>query len=447
MKRKWLLANLIVLAVSIVVVNAQLSRDFSDEFLRSPTGKAFMQVYGALKSNYLNDVEDEAIIQGAINGMIGALDDKFSYYADPEATARRNEDMSGSFEGIGAMLEIYNRQSGKGVQILTVYRDSPAFKAGVQRGDIFLEVDGTNVEQSNTNDVAGLVRGPKGTQVNIKMQRPGVEEPVEFTITRDTIRKVDVESTVLPNKVGYLRLDTFGNQRLYEQMVEQLDKLKAQGITSLILDMRGNPGGLLNQGILIADEFLKEGDIVFERARGVTKRLASADEHWFDLPMVVLVNKNSASASEIVAGALQENGRAKVIGEQTFGKGVAQSVISLSDGGQLAFVAFEWLTPKRRSIQEEGVTPDIVAIDNLALATIAGEGQGVDAGKEVQIIVDGEVVATTLADEEGNFKFVGFPPNRGDVSDIQGEAIVDIDSDNALKVAYDALLQQIASAQ
>ncbi len=447
MKRKWLLANLIVLAISIVVVNAQLSRDYSDEFLRSPTGKAFMQVYGALKSNYLNDVEDEKIVQGAINGMIEALDDKFSYYADPESTARRNEDMSGSFEGIGAVLEIYNRQSGKGVQILTVFRDGPAQKAGIQRGDIFLEVDGVNVEESNTSDVAGLVRGPKGTPVNIKMQRPGTEAPVEFTITRATIQKVDVESTVLPSNVGYLRLDTFGNQRLYDQMVAQLDKLKAQGITSLILDMRNNPGGLLNQGILIADEFLKEGDIVFERARGVTKRLASADEHWFDLPMVVLVNKNSASASEIVAGALQENGRAKVIGEQTFGKGVAQSVISLSDGGQLAFVAFEWLTPKRRSIQEEGVTPDIAAIDNLALATIAGEGQGVDVGKEVQIIVDGEVVATTVADEEGNFKFVGIPPNRGDVSDIQGEAIVNIDSDNALKVAYDTLLQQIASAQ
>jgi carboxyl-terminal processing protease len=446
MKRKWLLATLIVLAISIMVVNAQLSRDFSDEFLRSPTGKAFMQVYGSLKSGYLNDVQDDKIIQGAINGMIEALDDPFTYYADPEATSRRNEDMSGSFEGIGAVLEIYNRQSGKGVQILNVYRDGPAFKAGILKGDIFLEVDGVNVEESTTNDVAGLVRGPKGTQVNIKMQRPGTEKFVVFDITRGTINIVSVESTVLENKVGYLHLTTFSNQRLYEQMLEQLDKLKGQGITSLILDMRDNGGGLLNQGILIADEFLNEGDIVFERARGVTKRLASADDHWFDLPMVVLVNRNSASASEIVAGALQENDRAKVIGEKTFGKGVAQNVISLSDGGQLAFVAFEWLTPKRRSIQKEGITPDVEAIDTLAIATIAGEGQGVDAGKEIQIVVDGELVATTIADEEGAFKFVGIPPNHS-VSEVQGEAIVDIANDNALKVAFDTLLQQVASAQ
>jgi carboxyl-terminal processing protease len=257
MKRKWLLATLIVLAISIMVVNAQLSRDFSDEFLRSPTGKAFMQVYGSLKSGYLNDVQDDKIIQGAINGMIEALDDPFTYYADPEATSRRNEDMSGSFEGIGAVLEIYNRQSGKGVQILNVYRDGPAFKAGILKGDIFLEVDGVNVEESTTNDVAGLVRGPKGTQVNIKMQRPGTEEFVVFDITRGTINIVSVESTVLENKVGYLHLTTFSNQRLYEQMLEQLDKLKAQGITSLVLDLRDNGGGLLNQGILIADEFLK----------------------------------------------------------------------------------------------------------------------------------------------------------------------------------------------
>lgn len=447
MKRKWLLATIMVVIISIIVVNAQLSRDFSDEFLRSPTGKAFMQVYGALKSNYLNNIEDEKIIRGAINGMIEALDDRFSYYSDPEDTARRNQDMSGSFEGIGAVLEIYNRQTGKGVQILNVYRDGPAFKAGIQRGDIFLEVDGINVEQSNTSEVAGLVRGPKGTQVNIKMQRPGVDEPVVFNIIRGTINIFAVESTVLPNNVGYLHLSTFSNQKLYEQMVEQLEQLRSQGITSLILDMRDNGGGLLNQGILVADEFLKEGDIVFERARGVTKRLASADSNWFDLPMVVLINKNSASASEIVAGALQENGRAKIVGEQTFGKGVAQSVISLSDGGQLAYVAFEWLTPKRRSIQAEGITPDIPAVDNLALNTISGEGQGVESGKEIQIVVDGEVVATTLADEEGNFKFVGFPPNRGPISEVQGEAIVNLETDNALKVAYDALLQQIASVQ
>ena len=442
MKRNLVL--LIGLALLVVVVYAQRERDYSDEFVSSANGRALIQAYGALKSNYLSDVEDDAVIEGAINGMLEALEDPFTYYADPKATERRNSDMAGSFEGIGAVLSIRNRQTGKGVEILNVYRDGPAWNAGVQRGDIFLEVDGLNVEEATPGEVADVVRGPKGTEVKLSMLRPGEEEPVEFNITRGSIDIVSVESTVLDNGVGYLRLTTFGNQRLYEQMTEHIDRLKEQNITSLVLDLRDNGGGLLNQGILVADEFLSEGDIVFQRARDVTQRIASADENAFDLPMVVLVNKNSASASEIVAGALQENGRALVIGEETFGKGVAQNVISLTNGGQLAYVSFEWLTPERNSIADVGITPDIIAEDTRFPNIISLEGQGADPGQELELVVDGESIGKAVANGDGEFEFISAGPERN-FSENQGEALVDLATDSALQVAYDTLLDEIAA--
>src|SRR5690606_8894610 len=233
-------------------------------------------------------------------------------------------------------------------------------------------------------------------------------------------------------------------QRLHEQLVEHLDRLIEQGASSLILDLRDNSGGLLTQAILVADEFLSGGDIVFQRARGVTQRIASADPAAYELPMVVLVNEQSASASEIVAGALQENGRAVVVGEQTFGKGVAQSVLSLSDGGQLRYVSFEWLTPTRQSIAEQGVTPDIFAEDTRYPNTIVTEGRGLKPGQTVEIVVDGEVIGSATANEDGEFEVLALGPAR-EVSPVQGEAIVHLESDSALRVAFQAVLDQLAA--
>src|SRR5690606_10888795 len=293
--------------------------------------------------------------------------------------------------------------------------------------------------------VADLVRGPKGTVVRLLMSRPGEAEPLSFDIQRATIQIVDVSSTMLPDDVGYISLSSFNNQRLHEQLVEHLQRLIQDGATSLILDLRDNSGGLLTQAILIADEFLSGGDIVFQRARGVTQRIASADSAAYDLPMVVLVNEHSASASEIVAGALQENGRALVVGEQTFGKGVAQSVLSLSDGGQLRYVSFEWLTPERQSIAEQGITPDVQAEDTRYPNTIVAEGRGLSAGQTVDIVVDGSVVGSATANEDGEFEVFALGPAR-EISSVQGEAIVHLETDTALQTAFQTLLQREEAA-
>ncbi|HZJ08169.1 MAG TPA: S41 family peptidase [Trueperaceae bacterium] len=445
MKRRWMIVGLVGLVAATMAVYAQVSRDFAGEFLNTAAGRALIQSYGALKSGYLHEVDDESLIRGAITGMIESLEDPYTTYIEPRAAARENQDITGSFEGIGAVLTPHNRTTGEGVEILTVYQGGPASGAGLQRGDVFLEVDGVDVRDFTTSEVADVVRGPAGTTVELTMTRPGAEEPVVFRIERDTIEIIDVSSTMLPEGVGYLSLTSFGNQRLHEQMVEHLDSLIEQGATSLILDLRDNSGGLLTQAILISDEFLSEGDIVFQRARGVTQRLASADPAAYELPMVVLVNEHSASASEIVAGALQENERALIVGEPTFGKGVAQSVMSLSDGGQLRYVSFEWLTPDRRSIAEEGIAPDVKAQDTRFPNTISAEGRGLDAGQTVEILVDGVSIGSVKADEEGVFELLALGPQR-ELSPVQGEAIVHLESDSALQTAFDTVLQQ-AQAQ
>ena len=446
MKRRWLILGLVGLALTTAVVNAQLSRDFAGEFLNNPSGRALVQAFGALKTGYLKDVNDQSLIQGAIHGMVNSLNDPFTSYIEPKAAAFDNQQMTGQYEGIGAVLTPHNRQTGKGVEILTVYKGGPADKAGLQRGDIFLKVDGTDVSDKTSSDVADLVRGPKGTSVHLTMRRPGQEQPVEVTVQRDTIKVIDVSSTMLPDHVGYVALSSFNNQKLNDQLTQQLDKLKQEGATSLILDLRDNPGGLLTEAIDVSDDFLSHGDIVFQRARGVTQRLASADpQQVFSGPMVVLVNHNSASASEIVSAALKDNGRAKVVGEQTFGKGVAQSVVSLSDGGQLRYVSFEWLTPDRTNIQKKGITPDIQAKDTRYPNTISVDGRGADPGQQIQIVVDGKTVGTTTANSDGTFQFVTLGP-KPQISDVQGQAIVDLKTDHALKVAYDTVLKEASAA-
>jgi carboxyl-terminal processing protease len=442
MKRRLSFLALVILSASVMVVNAQFSRDFSSEFLDSATGRALIQSFGALKSNYLNDVDDTELIEGAINGMLDALDDPYSYYKTPAAAARDMQDQSGSFEGIGAVLTARNRERGTGVEILQVYSGGPASLAGVQRGDVSLEVDGVDVLESPPSEVAVLVRGPGGTVVNLVMRRPGADEPVTFDITRGTIKIVSVESALLADDVGYVAITTFANRQVHEQLVQALAELQLQGITSLVLDLRDNGGGFLDQGIQVADEFLSRGDIVFQRARGVTQRIAAADPHWFDLPMVVLVNQHSASASEIVAGALQENDRALVIGEETFGKGVAQQVLPLSDGGQLVYMAFEWLTPDRRSINEEGITPDVKAVDTRFPRVVSADGNGVSAGQTVELVVDGEVIGTATADEDGHFEFLVLGEARAP-SAVQGHAEIDLEHDTALREALDVLLGQV----
>ena len=441
MKRRRTLLVVALLGLPLVA-SAQFFNNFSDggDLLSTPAGRALAQVYGALNAGYLNKVDDNKLLEGSIAGMLEALEDPYTSYTSPEQAARQVEQRSGTFEGIGATLQARNREDNTIVEVITVYRGSPAEKAGVKSGDIFVEIDGENVRDATTDEIVQKVRGPAGTEVKLGFRRPGQDKPVRLTVTRGSIDIIDVESAVLPQNVGYVSIRSFANAKVFDQLDAALRSLSAQGVSSLVLDLRNNGGGLLDQGVRVADEFLSSGDIVFQRAQGVTQRYGEADPASFDWPMVVLVNRYSASASEIVAGALQDNGRAKIVGETTFGKGVGQSVISLPNGGQLTYLSFEWLTPNRRSINEKGITPDVKVDDTLVPEVLALEGQGAQQGQKIEILVDGKKLGNARVDADGNFTFVQ-PFDRPADSAVQGEAIVDLENDPALQAAYNEVLE------
>ena len=448
MKRKRTALLAALLGVSLVA-SAQFFNNFtdlSDEALNAPAGRALLQAYSALKSGYLTQLEDNTLLEGAINGMLESLNDPYTTYGTPEQAELERQDRGGSFEGIGATLQARNQNDGTIVEVVNVYRGSPAEQAGVRIGDIFATIDGKNVRQATTDEVVELVRGEAGSQVRLGLIRSGHERPVQITVTRGSIEIVSVETAILPENVGYIHLTTFANERVFEQLDAALARMERENVGSLILDLRNNGGGLLDQGIRVADEFLTEGDIVFQRAQGVTQRLAEADAAGYTMPMVVLVNRNSASASEIVAGALQDNGRAEIVGEKTFGKGVGQSVISLSNGGQLVYKSFEWLTPDRKSINERGITPDLEVADALVPTVLALEGQGARPGQRIEVIVDGKKLAgRAQIDQDGNFTFVqAYDPPRQ--SAVQGEALVSLEDDPALQAAHAEVLRVYAQA-
>ncbi|XOB97740.1 S41 family peptidase [Deinococcota bacterium DY0809b] len=409
-------------------------------FERNPNGKALIETYEIIQEQYLKPIGPEKadeLLQGGISGVVGALDDPFTSYSPPRNAHIREEDVRGEFFGIGVQISPAN-PDGTGAKIVNVFRGGPAFGAGIKTGDVIVEVDGEDITELPLFDIVSKIRGPKDTKVTIGVQRKGVSAVLRFEIVRRKIEIVSVSKAMLPNDVGYVAIETFLNVKVIEQLRQAVADLKRQGATRLILDLRDNGGGLLDQGCQVADAFLKRGVIVYTRDRRSTRAYCEASPRTiWNGEMVVLVNGSSASASEIVAGALQDEGRAQVVGEQTFGKGVGQNVFTLANGGELTLVTFEWLTPKKRSIHEQGITPDVEVRDNRFPTPLAFEGLGAEPGAEVTLTTGGKTYATT-ADEEGKFSFSEELPPR-ELSDVQGEAKVDVQNDAILKKALELL--------
>ncbi len=294
---------------------------------------------------------------GAIRGVLETLGDPYTVFLEPQPAQREKERLQGFFGGIGA----YIRRNEAGEIYLDPFRDGPAAQAGLQRGDVLLSVDGTPVTpEMNEGQVAELIRGPVGTSVVLKVRRDG--EVLRFTVVRQEIQVPSAEWRVLEEvpQVGYMRISNF-TDRTPQEVAEGLQELKAQGVQALVLDLRGNGGGLLQSAIAVADEFLDEGVILYEQRRGRSEETYRSHPGGVatDLPLAVLVNGQTASASEIVAGAIQDRGRGVLVGEKTYGKGSVQLIYPLSDGSSLHVTAAIWLTPNRHRLQGSGLTPDI----------------------------------------------------------------------------------------
>jgi carboxyl-terminal processing protease len=316
----------------------------------------FSEALGNIEKNYYSDVERKKLIYGAIKGMVKALD-PHSSFMEPDVYKELMIETKGSFSGIGIEITIKD-------DILTVVspiEGTPAFEAGIKAGDQIIMVEDKPTKDLVIMEAVKLIRGEKGTKVKLIIRREGVKDPIDFLITRDVIPIKSVRSLLLPFDIGYIRISTFQGQT-DEELSKALKELtKEKELKGLILDLRNNPGGLLSQAISVADKFLGSGVIVSIKGRDEKedKTVAHKNKIDSDYPMIVLVNGGSASASEIVAGALQDNKKALILGTKTFGKGSVQALYTLSDGSGLRLTSAVYYTPSGRSIQASGIEPDI----------------------------------------------------------------------------------------
>jgi carboxyl-terminal processing protease len=319
----------------------------------------FFEVWDLVQEGYDGEIpQNQEILYSIIEGSLDTLDDEYTRFVRPDVAARMREDAGGSVEGIGAFV----RETEDGLfEIVRPIPDQPADLVGLLPGDIVIAVDGESVSDLSFDEVILRVRGPRGTDVTLSIVREGVEEPIEFTITRVRFEIATVESEMLEGNIAYIKLTTF-DQTATEKTVAALQTMLDQGAESVIFDLRDNPGGFLNQSISIADLFLTESVVLYERNNSGLDQVFRADNGDLGegLPLVVLVNGGSASASEIVAGAIKDNGRAVIIGDVSFGKGSVQQVYQLSDGSEMRVTIARWYTPSNATIDKEGVTPDII---------------------------------------------------------------------------------------
>ncbi|NDJ59700.1 MAG: S41 family peptidase [Chloroflexi bacterium] len=330
---------------------------------RPPEGVAddfahFWQVFNLIQSDYIDPVDIDVLVDGATTGLVEALGDEFSGYMDPETYEMLNTDLEGEFEGIGVVIR--TREDTGEIEVVGLLEGAPAEAAGVRPGDVFVTVDDFDVTEVTQMELAARVRGPEGEAVKITMRRE--DELIDFEIVRARITIPNIEYEVLEDSnIAYLRLNQFSAEAR-DQIEEAVAAMDVNTRDGLIIDFRDNPGGLLNSAVDVGSAFIASGPIVLEEFGDGRERVfeAAGDPLDIDVPIVVLVNESSASASELVAGALQDTGRATIVGTTTLGKGTVQTWSALVNGGGIRLTIARWLTPNGRWIHENGVTPDIV---------------------------------------------------------------------------------------
>jgi carboxyl-terminal processing protease len=373
----FLLQALMLTANPIVVYAAENEVDIAEqpkaEELPLDELKAFTQIFAKIKNDYVQKVNDRELIENAIRGMLEGLD-PHSAYLDKSAYTDLQEGTSGEFGGLG--IEV-GMEDGF-VKVISPIDDTPAKKAGIEPGDLIIRLDDVPVKGMSLNDAVKSMRGRPGTDVTLTIVRSGADKPLKIVITRAVIKVKSVRSNTLEPGLGYLRISQF-QAHTGEDMRRELDKLKADnnnGLDGLILDLRNNPGGVLGAAVAVSDLFLEKGLIVYTEGRVKDSKLkfnAKPADAISKAPLIVLVNGGSASASEIVAGALQDHNRAIIMGEKTFGKGSVQTILPLENEAALKLTTARYYTPSGRSIQASGIIPDIV-IDKVKIEMLEDNG-------------------------------------------------------------------------
>jgi carboxyl-terminal processing protease len=362
--RKWLGPAIVVIIFFAGFISGDLtaSRQSAQATVAYGKLKAFGDVLSTVQASYVEEPNVDELVNGAIKGMLQTLDPHSSYLT-PEMLKQVEVETKGVFGGLGIEIGVKDGV----LTVIAPIEDTPAFRAGLQAGDKIVRIESEPTREMNVMDAVKRLRGEPGTQVTIWIVREGLSEPRSFTITRDIIKIKSVKSKPMGDGIGYVKLtqfqqDTDGD---LEKALQTLTKEKG-GLKGLVLDLRNNPGGLLDQAVKVADKFVESGLIVYTDGRIENQKFkyfAHKDGTYLGFPMVVLVNAGSASASEIVAGALQDHGRAILLGMPTFGKGSVQTIIPMEDGSAIRLTTARYYTPNGRSIQAKGIEPDISVTD------------------------------------------------------------------------------------
>ncbi len=320
--------------------------------------RTFTEVFSRIESDYVEPVSDKKLLENAIRGMLSGLD-PHSAYLNPEEYKELRIGTTGQFGGLGIEVGMENGF----IKVIAPIDDTPAQRAGIKAGDLIIRLDDKPVKGMSLQEAVKIMRGKPGTSITLTIVREGEDKPLKITITRAIIKIKSVKSRILEPGYGYVRITSF-QSRTGEQLHKAIAKLEKDGaLKGLILDLRNNPGGVLNAAVAVSDAFLDKGKIVYTDGRIEEAKMefkATPGDVIEGVPMVVLINAGSASASEIVAGALQDHRRAIIMGQKSFGKGSVQTILPLSNGGAIKLTTARYYTPSGRSIQAEGIVPDIV---------------------------------------------------------------------------------------
>lgn len=392
MKRRIIYGLLALLLTANVVVGARVffrSARAAEKDSAYPSLELFTYVMEKVRKDYVDGkkVTYQELVYGALKGMINTLD-PHSEFMEPVKYDELQKDTQGAFGGLGIMIELKDNY----VTVLAPMEDTPGFKAGILSGDRIIKIDGKSAEKLGIQEAVQHLRGEPGTEVSLTIVRPATGQSRDLKLTRAII-KVDMvkdvnnkkEFPLGEDKIGYIRLVQFG-EKTSEDLEKALKKLKAQGMQGLVLDLRWNPGGLLDQAVEVCEKFLPRGQLVVSTegqnsGQNSVRRANGRGDELNGMPIVILVNVNSASASEIVAGCLQDLHRAQVMGEKTFGKGSVQSILPLQDGSALRLTTAKYYTPSHKVIHGEGITPDcpVPMTDDEELAVILKRRPGLDS--------------------------------------------------------------------
>ncbi|MDD4362624.1 MAG: S41 family peptidase [Atribacterota bacterium] len=364
-KQKYLILSvLFFLIIGVIILNP-----FNDNKVSSQTDsifndlEPFFEAISIVRSEYIEkNINIEQLVQGAIKGMLLELDDPYSRYLDPISFQRERENLfMGHFDGLGIIVTIVDNQ----LTVISPIEDTPAYQAGIKAGDNIMQIDGEPTKSMSLDDAVNILRGEKGTLVTLTIQREKFDELFEVEIIRDTIMVEAVKEKVIEDeRIAYIRISTF-NANTGPELKQVLNSYKNSSLSGIIVDLRNNPGGLLDSAIDVASQFIDEGEIVRIKGRNniikIYNSYGNDNPQW---PVIVLVNIGSASASEIVAGAIQDSGRGIVLGENTFGKGLVQQVYTLADDSAVMVSTSEYYTPSGRVINNIGIEPNILVSQN-----------------------------------------------------------------------------------